>query len=159
MSFAVLGLDLSTRSTGWAILDYEHRDIIDAGTINPIGELDHRIDTIADFLDSLVSDGDVGDAYLEGLVAHHPAAIVALGQLHGAVRRDLRRRGINPGVVAPTEVKRHACASGAARKIEMMTAAIERWPAWPPTNDDEADAMWVADLGCARIEAAVRDAT
>ena len=41
-------------------------------------------------------------------------------------------------------IKRHATGKGNAKKEQMMEAAGERWH-WPMADDNEADALWVAD--------------
>lgn len=43
-------------------------------------------------------------------------------------------------------IKKHATGKGNAKKHEMVAAAQDRWPNLRITNDNEADAMWIADL-------------
>lgn len=46
-------------------------------------------------------------------------------------------------------VKKAATGSGRANKVDVMDAAVRRWD-WPVQDDNEADALWVAE--CLRME-------
>jgi Holliday junction resolvasome RuvABC endonuclease subunit len=54
--------------------------------------------------------------------------------------RDIPYQGIPVGTI-----KKHATGKGNADKSMMLDAARAKWPTLTVANDDEADALWLAD--------------
>lgn len=153
----ILGLDLSSTCTGWAVLDYDSRGLVDCGTIAPRGELPERTIRTAAQVDQLLDGHAVGDVYLEAIGTRFVGTALALGMVHGAVLYVCESHGIDPGKVAPAQLKRHATGDGTSSKAAMIAAAQVRWPRAGIVLHDIADAVWLADYGCTDIERAVAE--
>jgi Holliday junction resolvasome RuvABC endonuclease subunit len=52
--------------------------------------------------------------------------------------------------ISPTSVKKFATGKGTASKDEMILAATKRFPNVKIANNNEADALWLADIGVVR---------
>lgn len=99
----------------------------------------------------------------ELIVAHKPELIVFEAPFVGAIRNANTarmlfgmctitemvafRRGIRCLECNNSTVKKHATGTGHAKKHQMVKAARER--GWEPTDDNEADALWLVDYACA----------
>lgn len=86
------------------------------------------------------------------LVMRHagPTAGHVYGALMGTLQAECERAGV-PYVGIPVgTIKKHATGKGNAGKPKMMSSAVEQWGlgTWGK-NDDEADALWIAE--CARM--------
>lgn len=74
------------------------------------------------------------------------------GGLWWMVRDIVDRAGIPVAVVPPTTLKLYATGSGKAKKTDMITAAVTRYPLADVRTDDEADALHLADMGAAWLD-------
>ena len=70
-----------------------------------------------------------------------------LGYLGYSVRAELSRLGVPYLDVAPTALKKFATGSGTASKDEMKSAAIRLLRLDHNASHDEADALWLRELG------------
>lgn len=70
-----------------------------------------------------------------------------LGYLGYSVRAELSRLGVPYLDVAPTALKKFATGSGTASKDEMKSAAIRLLKLDHNASHDEADALWLRELG------------
>lgn len=149
----VLGLDLSYASTGVGVIDYDTGEYVRSGVLAPVGDsLGERLDLIASRTLGWIDTSEPIEIAIETPIAYRSGTTtIRLGMVHGAVLAAMARRGLDPHQVSVGEVKRHATGAGNATKVEMIAAAERRWPIGRPFTNDEADALWIADL--ARIEA------
>jgi len=153
----VMGLDLGT-STGWAVLDR------DGG----------RVDSGRWRLDMLTKHGWAGRLeelerlLVAKIIRHRPARVgverirfsvrgvdqpIAYGRLLGVIERVCHRMDVELIEVSPGTVKLEATGKGNAQKEDMVAAANERWgldlmasKSKAKSDDDEADALWVASV-------------
>ena len=72
-------------------------------------------------------------------------SLFQIGELGGVVRLMLHDAEIPFVEVSPSSVKKYATGRGNAGKAEVLIAARERL-AYPGTNDNEADALWLLEM-------------
>jgi Holliday junction resolvasome RuvABC endonuclease subunit len=155
----ILGLDLSSTCSGWAVLDLATRDIVDCGTIAPKHD-DYAERNMRQVvrIEQIIDEFGIGDVYLEAVGTRFVGTAIALGHIHGAVRYLCERRGIaidrDHHLLSPAALKHHATGDGNASKAAMVAAAQIKWPRAGIVLHDIADACWLADYGCDDIEAA-----
>lgn len=75
-------------------------------------------------------------------------SLVRLGEIGGVIRTELFELGYRIALVPPTSLKRFATGNGAAKKPQMIDAAIAAG-ARDTVNDDEADAFHLRRMGLA----------
>ena len=147
---AVLGFDLGTAKTGYAVLGYDHGELIAHGILRRSG--DERSEWLTNMVDDIVAVVDEHQPFevaIEApMVVKQFGADLLLG-LHGAVAVALWRRCMTAASIPAASAKKHATGSGRASKDQMRTAAFIRWAT--VLSEDEADSAWVADL--ARLRA------
>ena len=68
------------------------------------------------------------------------------GGLTAVLQATCEARGVPYRSVPVGTVKMHATGKGNAGKAAMMDAAAERWGPLALASDDEADALWIADV-------------
>lgn len=136
----ILALDLSLTSTGYAVA----RDGMRAGTLPPGNRRGcARLDWIARAVINLaVTDPAAHLVALEGYAFGRPNQAHQIGELGGAVRLELWRRGMPYIEVPPSTVKKYATGSGAAKKEQMLAEAIRRL-GYQGSSHDVADALWI----------------
>ena len=157
--FAVIGLDLALRRTGFAVLDWEGARVTSGVWVTkPAGGLGERLNELCGHVTAIVDEGDVDSVWIEWPLTYagHGATSVKLGMVHGAVHLVLwNRRRILPRDVHASTLKKHATGKGNATKLEVTQAAVERWGFG--MAHDEADALSAASYGLEqrRLETAV----
>lgn len=143
----VVGLDLSLTATGMAVVAPAAQKV---ATIKSKGKKD---DTLLMRQARLV--GIVGEI-LADILPHTHVAIESAA--HGAVSghhhdrsglwwmvvQQLIERGCYVYEVAPTQVKKYVTGKGNASKMEVMAAAIKRYPGMDIEDDNQADAVALA---------------
>lgn len=153
MTGNVLGLDLGTHC-GWAILD-ENGAIVGSGVWAFGGASGDRFLTFFHMLDMIAKKADAiayedVRRHLGTTAAHVYGGFLAVVQIYASHTGKLLYP-IGVGVV-----KKHATGKGNAKKFEMVAAARSRWPIdFQSDDDNEADALFVADLGRSERERAV----
>jgi Holliday junction resolvasome RuvABC endonuclease subunit len=151
----VLGIDIGT-SLGWALL-LPSGDRLDSGVwdLSP-SKLEGggwRLLRLRKHLNALLDVHDVTAGAFER-VDRLPRPVGAMaahvhGELRGVIRMVFEERRIPHRGFAIGEIKKGATGRGNASKDEMIDAAEARWGVQIAV-DDEADALWVAEL--VRIE-------
>ena len=158
MSAPTIGIDLGT-SCGWALL-LPDGACVGSGTWDLKG---HRHDShgmrvvrlrrnVAELVNSQLSVAHTVKPLVayEAVEQRHKSADAA--HLYGALRAGLQEVCAALGVelvgVPVSTVKRTATGKGNAGKPEMLAAAAAKWPTAAKRDDNEADALWVAE--CAR---------
>lgn len=151
-----LGFDLATHA-GWGVLDAKG-DRIASGVIDCHIRRDEGAGyrwvrfrcELAGVLDRF-STALVGYEKVERHLGTTSAHVY--GELRGVLVGSLTERGREAyAPVTVSAVKRQATGKGNAPKDQVVKAAIARWGMggdWTPANDDEADALWVAE--CLRL--------
>lgn len=140
-TMTVLGLDVSLRSTGWAVLTLDDGELVDCGVIttSPTGTLAKSLRQIHRAVKHL---GDHGDVGIEEGVAHRSGATTRL--LAAAWGAAVLGTGKDPHIVNISTAKRLATGKGNATKAEMVAAAVARWDD-RCAQHDIADAAWIAE--------------
>jgi crossover junction endodeoxyribonuclease RuvC len=126
----VLGVDPSTVSTGWAVLDGDVRraravayDVVRPGTRRPIAE---RLHVIHEQLADVIARYDPAVLAIESVFLHrNPQTAFALGQVRGVVLLAAAQQGVPFEEYSAPEIKRAACGYGAAQK-EQVAAMVAR---------------------------------
>lgn len=138
---ALLALDLSITATGIAFPDGS------TATLRPVTKGDDRLDEIATVIGDTAVNIDL--VVIEGPVVRSNAA-VTIGMVHGAVRRELIRRGRSYVEVPPATLKKYATGKGNASKPDMRMALYQR-AGLDIDDDNQVDAWW---LRAAALDAA-----
>lgn len=141
----IMGLDLSLRKTGVALLwnlDYETL------LIEPPDELRDgpRLLYIERELRRLVSAFEPNYAVIEGYSYGSPTGQFALGEVGGIARLVLTGNQIPYIVVPPTSLKKYVTGNGNATKI-MMALQVQEELGLSIHDDNECDAYCLAALG------------
>lgn len=137
----VAGLDLSLARTGVALPGRVF-------TIEPRGRGPSRLAEIRRVLNREIQHDEVDLAVVEDYPwASSTKGARALAELHGVVMLLLWDLDVACTRVNPTLLKLWATGSGNADKASMIMYARLRWPLEGVLCDDEADALWLADIG------------
>jgi Holliday junction resolvasome RuvABC endonuclease subunit len=147
----ILGLDLSLTATGWATI---HNDgTTHTGTIpDSKGHIADRLDTWGRHLSRIIrdacdaaTDGHIS-IYVEDLAGNQRGAF-ELGMIHATfwfeLTTEIRRQTT---MVNATTLKTYATGKGNASKALVLVEAVKRL-GYPGHDDNEADALWLADMG------------
>lgn len=153
----IIGFDLALVETGWAAIDTKAY-IQRWGTWKappPRHPLGQRLCHIANEIEALIlsfwaraQSSARPTVFFEGAVGAS-FQVLKLAPVHGVFHETMWRLGIVPVEVAPTTIKVLATGEGTADKLDMVQAARTRLN-YTGMNNNEADALWVADFG-ARI--------
>ena len=136
----IIGLDLSLTATGIATPDL-------VGTIKSKFRGPRRLVEIrADILEHCTRD-DI--AVIEGYAFGRHNQAAHLGELGGVVRVALYEAGVRILTVPPASLKRYATGKGNASKEDVLAAAIRRL-GYQGSSTDEADALWLRQIGLAK---------
>jgi Holliday junction resolvasome RuvABC endonuclease subunit len=142
----VLGLDISLRSPGFAILDSEtealHISSLDCSELRGPERWECVLSHIKDLIDSHIVEIVCFENY--GFSSFGQIAYVA--EMIGVLKHLLYKRKISWGAVAPSSLKKYFTQSGTASKYQMLSEAQRR--GFKVKNNDEADAVALASYGC-----------
>ena len=152
----IVGLDLSLTATGIAtevgtevlrtdLRGCERLERLEAKIMTRVGCFHAVGGWTADPYDGRLADLVVLEdyAYSRSNQAHQ------IGELHGVIRLALHEAGIPVALVAPTARAKYATGSGRAGKAEVLAAAIRRL-GYGGHDDNEADALWLREMGLDR---------
>lgn len=142
-----IGIDPGSKC-GWAVLDEEGRRVasgtwkLQGGRFDGAGMRFVRLDSHVREL--LSSGGEVVLGFEE--VRRHMGTDAAhiYGGVVATVMRVCEELGVPYAGVPVGTVKRHGTGKGNAGKLEMVEAAEARWEV-KVADDNEADALWIAD--------------
>lgn len=160
MTPAVLALDLSLTSTGWAYHEASYPPTlgpVECGTW-PTKNLAgvERLIAIRGHVHDLLRDYDL--LVIEDLPpATRGNSVNALAELHGVIRVALHDWGEPQATyINPSTVKRYSTGRGNANKAEVLSAAIQRF-GYTGSSFDEADALIMCHaamdlLGCPLVK-------
>lgn len=140
----VVGLDLSLTATGIAVAG----DVRWNGVMHPPAGLREgpRLAWLRDRIGANLDHG-LDMVVIEDLPINAKSAGLT-AQLHGVVKLHLHDGGYPPPILVPAAtLKVFATGRGNATKIDMVVAARDRL-GYDGTDDNAADAMWLAELGC-----------
>lgn len=158
----VLGIDVG-KNLGWAVLDFDTGDIVDADTevIKPdrprskveadvLAEWEAKyLTATADAVAELVRTWTPIGTGIEAPFVHakHITGSTTLLKQHGAIQLRLWGHSIAPAAYSTGTVKKYATTRGGADKSAMRLAAVRRWGERAfALGPDAVDAAWVADL-------------
>lgn len=147
---AVVGLDLSYSATGVAHADGTTSRIVTVPTQPDVV----RWRTITDTILNLLDIGGPTVVVMEDLPTARAHGLGRTGMLHGVVRLALHDFADDCQIAAvvfvpPASLKRYATGKGNAGKPQVMAEAIRRL-GYQGSDDNEADALWLRELGLAR---------
>lgn len=139
---AVLALDLSLTSTGWA---RSCDGAVEYGVLRTTKRGPERLIALRDRIVALLPVGVMTLVLVEDGVVRSSAAKV-LGELHGVVKVALHESRICPALVSPAALKKYATGKGNADKLAVLSAAVQRLR-YTGSSGDEADALWLLAIG------------
>lgn len=140
---ASTGLDLSLTATGMATYD-ERGTINDAALV--LDRRDHGGQRLRRIVLDLAATLTADVVVVEDLPMHAKSAGLT-GQLHGALKYAMREFELRDPILAPpATLKKFATGNGNADKIAMVVAARDRL-GYTGTDDNVADALWLAQMG------------
>lgn len=145
MTPAVIGLDLSLTSTGYACVTAigRHAETIRRPQYKGTERLRSIRDAIVHRVDGTKPALVVLEEYAFSRAAAHSHQ---LGELGGVVRLALDDCGVRWTTLLPNVLKKYATGVGNADKHAMVAAAIRRL-GYEGSSPDEADALWLACAG------------
>lgn len=141
----MIGVDLSLNATG--VADDHGCWTIRTSSGDPLLA---RIVQIRDMLLSTLLNAvrvrDTRVVVIEDLPPVRAYSLAVSGMLHGAVRVALMEHEMRVMLVPPAVLKRYATGKGNASKSEMLAEAVRRF-GYQGADHNEADALWLRDLG------------
>lgn len=142
----VLGLDISSKSTGWAIFDGQN--LICYGEIQPVKKISYHI-TLYDTLNELINKYKPDHCCVEQIYHRFKNAVVALAKMHGVVELVCHRNGILKIFSAQANSIRYGLLQdGGATKEETCTFLEKKFKKKISTKgNDASDAVAVAYFG------------
>ena len=137
MTAAVVGLDLSSSSTGLCADGT-------CSTIAPKGPMFDRCRAIADTVAPTLLGARL--VVHEAIGTRHVNTAIAIATVHALVLNELHGR-IGPQLVAvtPAQLKKYATGKGNAQKDQILLAAVRAGA--DVAGNDEADAWWLWAIG------------
>lgn len=144
-----IGVDFSTTSTGIAIVDGHHWQTFTLRSKPSGTTLSAYYERIQDLAHNIVASIDLRS---DDVIAIEGIAFAGRGssvdRLHYAWHRTVefltRLQGTDLVVVTTNQVKQLATGKGNAQKDEVLLATERRVPQAQASNNDEADAVWIA---------------
>jgi Holliday junction resolvasome RuvABC endonuclease subunit len=144
VSCACLGLDLSIKETGFAIIGPLHR-IAGVRTFLP---LRHSYPAIWwevwCWLDALIDQYAPGLIVIEKPLFRGPASDCLMG-MSAHARSAAWKRGVRVVEIAPSTLKKQITGNGRAEKADVIAAV--KALGWQPASDNDADAIALATIG------------
>lgn len=142
----ILGLDLATKSTGWAIYNGE---LINSGallsTTSLKGGLQDRIVSHLENIHGLIVESDIEVVVCEDIfIGQNNATGIQLGRLSGAIFKLAMDHKIPFYLLHNATIKSKFSGNGHAKKPQMIAKAKELFPELHIINDDHADAIATA---------------
>jgi crossover junction endodeoxyribonuclease RuvC len=148
MSERVLGIDPSTRATGWAILEKDTRAVIAHGAICPKKSLNEqeKINCVYNEICNIIKEyGPIAVACEDQFSKLNAKTLKILSRLVGGILLACQQNGLTAVLYAPTHVKSVFSGTGKACKEFMIETAENMAGVSAGTlTDDEADAIGVA---------------
>lgn len=148
----IVAFDLSLTRTGWASFALSRPEsavmgIASYGTIAPAGTGMPRLNEVRRRVLERALDAEL--VLLEGYsFGSRQSHAHALGELGGVVRLALWEARYTVVDVPPACLKKYATGRGNAKKAEVLAAAIRRLN-YQGADDNEADALWMVQMGLA----------
>lgn len=150
MSGAILGIDPGTRC-GWALLAPESRRL--SSGVWDLSPRRHegggmRYVRLRRLLVELFDSHEIAECYYEEVRRHLGTdAAHIYGGIIAVLAAECEVRAIPYAGVPVGVVKRTATGAGNAGKAEVQAAAVVAWSLSPAVAADEADALWIAEVG------------
>lgn len=147
---SVMGLDPSLTATGVCVGWSEPTRIVTRVRTKSTTPMVTRMRDISRQVTALARDNDTGIVIVETpiMYAAHPGPLLDLAGLGWVLRTQLDAHGVTIVEVAGSQLKKWATGSGGSKKVHMVTSARERL-GYQGHDDNEADALWLWDLGIA----------
>ena len=147
-----MGVDSSTSSTGWAIIEEQDGEIelVKYGSIKPKGKNTiRRIITILDELKKIRRVNNPEMVVIEDLnVSRNMKSTKVLAGLLIAIEIDLERANYLVQELKPTEWRKSVGIKGRKREEQKKNSIQHVWDKYHKiVNDDEADAICIAEAG------------
>ena len=145
----VIGLDPSYTCFAGVLLTEPNQHTLKEWKTKPNPARFQRIETLAtgvlEFVTSAQKLGRVDLVLIEGYSFGSMQGREAAGELGGAVRMAILKRGIPLAEVPPTSLKKYVTGKGNAQKNEVMMFCLKKWGYQAP-DDNAADAFALAHL-------------
>ena len=140
----VLGIDLSLTSSGIAIIA-NHR--VWCTTLKPKASGHDRLELICEKITDWAADADL--ILIEAAVSLPKGGnAIIMGGAWWVVTHALWHEAQDYVVVQPSQLKKYASGKGNASKDMVGYEAVRRFPGVMITDNNQADALWLAHMGC-----------
>ncbi len=145
----ILGVDPGLVICGYAVLDSQSGNLLEAGTIRSDSKrpLEQRLIQIVEDMGSLFERFDIEVVAIEKLFSHynHPQTAVLMGHARGVIMLTAARAGARVENFAATKIKKSLTGNGQASKEQMQRAIMTEMTLRAiPEPPDVADAIAVA---------------
>lgn len=143
----VLGIDPSTVSTGWAIVDMDSMQVVAHGTICPNKKLNEqqKIHIVYQGITDIIKEYGPTDAACEDQFGRQNLkTLMKLSRLVGSILLACEQNNLTVALFAPTHVKAMFTGRGTADKQDMIDYAKTKFNISEELKSDEADAIGVA---------------
>jgi crossover junction endodeoxyribonuclease RuvC len=145
----VLGIDPGLDRTGYAIVEWPARSVLDAGLIrsSPALPLGRRLAELEQGIEEVLAEHELQLVAVEDLYAHyaHPRTAILMGHARGVMLLAAARHRIEVISLSATQIKKTLTGSGHAGKPQVQRAiAASLRLSRIPEPADVADAMAAA---------------
>lgn len=143
----ILGIDPGSRVVGYGVIDFvERRPLcVECGVLRATGPAAVRIAALVVDLGELVEEFDPDEASMElAHVGPFARAALVLSEARGALREELRRRGVPVTEYAPSQAKKVTAGRGNASKERVRTHVMRRLGLASEPRLDASDALALA---------------
>jgi Holliday junction resolvasome RuvABC endonuclease subunit len=125
----ILGLDLSLRATGYAVLNDE-KVILDYGCIEIDTDNDIEIySEINEKIKKIFDDNIIEDVFIEEMFIRSPKIAMRLGKLHGYILNTIKEKySLDANYINIMTIKKHITGNGHAKKEKVFKCLSERYP-------------------------------
>lgn len=133
----ILGVDPALRSTGFALLDLDHRRVEGwLARTSPREPLAERLLSIVNMCETILDREHPDQVVMEGVILHrNPRTALGMGAVRGALLVAFARAGIPVEEVSPTRIKRMLTGYGQASKEQiarmighLLETDLASWP-------------------------------
>lgn len=145
----VIGLDISLTRTGMSVHNKDGHCYTCSISSSPKDASLNRIDHIFSTVNNAIEKGDV--VFIEEMITGKMAnsgKSVERAKLVGLIEYTLWYKGILFYTIHPKSLKKWVTGSGGKGEKSVILHLIAKKTGYEATNDDEADAYALADLGC-----------
>lgn len=147
MKKTIVGLDLSSVNTGWAVLDAKDGSLIDYGNLKPpktYGQLE-KIHFMYSQIKTLLTKFDICDIVIEDQFGgKNIKTLILLARISGAIIALCSESSYNITLYSPTHIKKFITGNGKSGKEDLAKVITAIYKLDRPYDDNTTDAICIA---------------